>query len=122
MDASNAIAALRTARRLRGIGVRGTSTHSFARFDFEACMAREPIHRAYHPDKQQHGSPAASSDFIVQLTEAYSVLKNEQSRAAYDEELRFFREHGRLRWGLRYRVYPRTNLWAVIVCTGERSV
>jgi curved DNA-binding protein CbpA len=72
----------------------------------------------HHPDKQQQqGSPVAH-DFIVQLTEAYSVLKGDQ-RSGYDEELRFFREHGRLRWQLRYRVYPRTNVWVVIVVTGK---
>ncbi len=76
----------------------------------------------HHPDKQQQGSSAEAHDFIVKLNEAYSVLKAPDQRAGFDEELRFFREHGRLRWQLRYRVYPRTNVWVVIVATGGRVV
>lgn len=50
------------------------------------------------------------------MTEAYQVLKNENSRKEYEQELAFFRENGHFRWQLRYRVYPRTNVYVVIVC------
>lgn len=67
---------------------------------------------AHHPDKAGANHDEAA---FVAVTEAYSVLKDADERAAFDEELAFFRKHGRLRWGLRYRVYPKTNVWVVMV-------
>jgi curved DNA-binding protein CbpA len=73
----------------------------------------------HHPDKQRDS--AASHDYFMQLAEAHSVLKDK--RAAFDEELRFFREHGRVWWQVRYRVVSRSNfaanVWVVIAVAGE---
>lgn len=62
----------------------------------------------HHPDR---GGDAAE---WTAKTVAYETLKDPASRTAYDDELAFFRTHGRVRWGLRYRVYPRTNVWLVL--------
>lgn len=62
-----------------------------------------------HPDK------GGDSDRFVALTEAYAVLKSPDSRREFDVELGFYRKHGTVRWGLRYRVYPRTNVWVVLL-------
>ncbi len=68
-----------------------------------------------HPDKNDGSSEANA--FFVRLTEAYSVLKNDKTRREFVEELRFFRTHGRVRWTMRYRLYPRTNVYVVIIAT-----
>lgn len=73
-----------------------------------------------HPDKKKSDDSSSSSsssdqERFVQITEAYSVLKEDSSRAAFMEELSFFRQHGRWRWQLQYRVYPRTSAWAVAI-------
>ncbi len=64
-----------------------------------------------------HQDASLDPSLFVQMTESYTVLKNEQTRKDFEEELRFFRQHGHLRWQIRYRVYPSTNVYVVICAT-----
>lgn len=51
----------------------------------------------------------------VDVVEAYSTLKDAEKRKVFDEELAYFRAYGRMRWTYRYRIYPRTNVWVVLI-------
>lgn len=69
-----------------------------------------------HPDKVPIEQQEEAGKKFVNVQLAYGTLKDEKDRLNYLEELTYYRQHGRLRWQLRYRVYPRTNVWLVILC------
>ena len=63
---------------------------------------------AHHPDK------IGPNDRFVLISNAYNVLRDDAARREFDDELVFFRKHGRLRWQLRYRLKPSPWLVAII--------
>ena len=79
----------------------------------EDCTSSE-VRKAYlkmvithHPDKNM----GQESEIFVHMSNAYTVLRDSEQRQDFDNELEFYKRHGRWRWQFRYRMKP--DVWLV---------
>eukprot|EP01091_Cochliopodium_minus_P019829 TRINITY_DN8458_c0_g1_i1.p1 TRINITY_DN8458_c0_g1~~TRINITY_DN8458_c0_g1_i1.p1 ORF type:complete len:221 (-),score=50.68 TRINITY_DN8458_c0_g1_i1:41-703(-) len=70
----------------------------------------------YHPDKSNLNSNKKVDPTIFRdISEAYSILSDKDSRKDYDKELQFYREYGRFMHDIRYNAMRQLTLYQVLL-------